>query len=152
VLALHLERVRILPPDLDELIALSLGENFPAIQVMRDEFLSGINRFEAAGEAMYVARAGERLAAIGGVNRDPYSPDPALARLRRLYVRPEFRRQAVARRLVTRLLEHARTSFDRVRLRTLREDADRFYVAIGFERVAGDPHATHSMVLGSASC
>jgi GNAT superfamily N-acetyltransferase len=140
-----LVRVASLPSDLDELIAPSLRENFYAIQRLRDDWLSGANRFDLPDEVLVEARSGSRLAGICALNRDPYRPDAKLGRLRHLYIHPEFRRRGLGLCLVSHLLGHARASFDRVRLRTLREDADRFYVAIGFARVAGEPDATHAI-------
>jgi GNAT superfamily N-acetyltransferase len=138
-------RVTSLPADLGELIAHSTCEGFFFIQRLRDEWLSGANRFDAPGERLLEARCGSRLAGICGLNCDPYLDDAKLARLRHLYILPEFRRRGIGCCLVSQLLNHARANFEGVRLRTLREDADRFYVAIGFERVAQEVDATHSI-------
>jgi GNAT superfamily N-acetyltransferase len=138
-------RVTSLPSDLDELIRPSLREDFFAIQRLRDDWVSGANRFDVPGEALVEARSGPRLAGICGLNHDPYRHDGKLGRLRHLYIHPEFRRRGIGLWLVSQLLDHARANFDRVRLRTLREDADRFYAAIGFARVAGEADATHAI-------
>jgi N-acetylglutamate synthase-like GNAT family acetyltransferase len=138
-------RVTRLPADLDELITQSTCEGFYAIQRLRDDWVSGANRFDAPGERLVEARCGSRLAGICGLNCDPYRDDAKLGRLRHLYILPEFRRRGIACCLVSQLVNHARANFERVRLRTLREDADQFYVAIGFERVADEADATHSI-------
>lgn len=51
---------------------------------LRDDWLSGENRFSAAGDAFFVARDGEALAGFCGLNRDPFTEAAGVARLRRL--------------------------------------------------------------------
>jgi GNAT superfamily N-acetyltransferase len=146
-----IERIFELPSGLDALIALSLGEQFPAIQRLQENWVAGTNRFDRPGEALFAARAGTQLVGICGLNRDPYLARAEVGRVRHLYVDPSFRRRGVARGLVTHVIEHARESFQRLRLRTLRSDADLFYVALGFRRTAKEPEVTHEMELKRSS-
>ena len=141
-----LERVTHLPPDIDEIVRLSLSEDFRAMRRLREEWDSGANRFDRPGEVFLEARVGPRLVGVCGLNRDPYAQQPELGRLRHLYVHPEFRRRGIGRELVSMVIEHARGRFSRIRLRTQGADADRFYLAIGFRRVAGEPDATHDLL------
>jgi GNAT superfamily N-acetyltransferase len=140
----QIARITELPDDFEVLVSLSLREDFAAMERMRDEWRSGENRFDRPGEAVFEARAGGRLVGACGLNRDPYLPDASVGRVRHLYVDPEFRRRGVGRALVARVLEHAGQHFARVRLRTLREDADLFYVALGFRRTTAEADATHA--------
>jgi GNAT superfamily N-acetyltransferase len=142
-----IERIFDLPSGLEGLVALSLREQFPAIDRLQKDWAAGTNRFDRPGEAVFTARAGTRLVGICGLNRDPYLARSEVGRVRHLYVDPEFRRRGVARGLVTRVIEQARESFERLRLRTLGSDADLFYVALGFRRVASEPEVTHEVEL-----
>lgn len=49
--------------------------------------------------------------------------------------------------LVTLLTGPWATRFRSPRVRTLRSDADQFYLALGFRRTAGEPEASHDMNL-----
>lgn len=146
---LRIEDIDHLSDDFGELIALSLREDFYAMQRMRDDWDAGTNRFDRPGEILFEARAGARLVGICGLNRDPYAKSSEVGRVRHLYVDPEFRRRGVGRSLVFKIMECASRSFLRLRLRTLRADADLFYVALGFRRVAGETEVTHEMALRS---
>ncbi len=142
-LGVRIERITDLPGDFDRIVYLALQEMFGALRRMREEWDSGLNRFDRAGEAVFAAGAGSRLVGICGLNRDPYARSPGIGRVRHLYVDPAFRRRGIGRQLVSTVIDCAGLSFDRVRLRTSRADADLFYVALGFRRVEGEPDVTH---------
>jgi GNAT superfamily N-acetyltransferase len=95
------------------------------------------------------ARVGARLVGVCGLNRDPYIQSPTLGRVRHLYVAPAFRRRGIGRLLVTKILECARPSFSRVRLRTSSAEADQFYRSLGFHHVEGEREATHAIEVRS---
>lgn len=97
-----------------------------------EDWAAGTNRFQAPGEKLLGAFAGEQLVGIAGLNREPYEPAPGRARLRHMYVSRAFRRRGVATALVTHLLEDARTSFEEMRLRTDSAEAAVFYEQLGF--------------------
>jgi GNAT superfamily N-acetyltransferase len=147
---LRIERIAQLPEDFGELIALSLREDFRAMQRMRDDWDSGVNRFDREGEVLFEARLGPRLVGICGLNQDPYARSSAIGRVRHLYVHPESRRRGIGRLLVLKIVECASRSFARLRLRTASADADRFYVALGFRRVA-ESDVTHEMEAPSST-
>lgn len=140
-----------LPPDLGPLVEASLAEGFGMVRRLRDEWLSGSNRFAEPGEAFLVARHGDSLAGVCGLNRDPLSPDPAVGRLRRLFVSQPLRKQGVGRTLVLRTLALARGHFSIVRVRTDTREADLFYTALGFSRVLSSDDATHELELSRRS-
>ena len=142
--SLHVERVDKLPLDLEQLIAQSLTESFRGVQRLSDDWRSGSNRFLLPGEALFVARLNRDLAGVCGLNRDPFADD-AVARLRHLYIAPAYRRRGVGRALVAAVLEHARSRFQCVRLRTDRADADQFYLALGFEKINETSQHTHAL-------
>ena len=58
---LRIERITVLPIDLGDLIRLSLRDDFRALQRMREDWVSGSNRFDRPGEALFEARVGSRL-------------------------------------------------------------------------------------------
>jgi GNAT superfamily N-acetyltransferase len=143
---LTIDRVETLPLDLGELVSASLHENFRAVQRLCEDWDHGSNRFAGHGEALFEARLNGQLVAICGLNRDPYAAD-TVGRLRRLYVVPSRRLRGIGKTLVRVVLAHAGTNFRTVRLRTNRPDADRFYLELGFERIAQTDEATHQMQL-----
>src|SRR3954451_22305414 len=108
------------------------------------EWADGRNRFAAPGERAYLAGAeGGRPVAVGGLNVDPYAGEPAVGRIRRLYVARARRRTGVASALMQKLSTDAAGHFRMLHLRTDSAEAAAFYEAIGFTRVLGDPDCTH---------
>jgi len=81
---------------IEELLAESKREGFRFVRRAQDEWRTGANRFAQEGEALFGVFAGERLVAIGGINRE----SGRCGRLRRFYVRREGRRQGIGRQLV----------------------------------------------------
>jgi GNAT superfamily N-acetyltransferase len=124
----------------------ALAEGHGFVERTGDEWESGANRFDHPGEALFLARIGDRVVGMCGLNIDPYLSDPRVGRIRHLYVLPDFRRQGVGRQLAEACLDQAANGFDRVRLRTVNPQAARFYSSVGFSEVAEDS-ATHSITL-----
>lgn len=137
-------------PDLAPLVAESEREGFRFLARLRRELDDGTNRFDAPGEALLGCYRGAELVAVGGLNRDPCSPEPRVGRLRHVYVLPASRRMRVGRVLVDALAAAARPHFGVLLLRTDTPAAARFYETLGFAPVAS-PYATHRMVLGRAA-
>jgi GNAT superfamily N-acetyltransferase len=138
-------RITELPEDFAVLVELSSREDFHAMQRMHEEWDSGVNRFDAPGEALFEARIGSRLVGICGLNRDPYASSSEVGRVRHLYVDPEHRRRGIGRLLVLKIVECSSASFSRLRLRTMRDDAAQLYEALGFRRVEGEPDVSHEL-------
>ena len=107
------------------------------------EWRDGRNRFCAAGEKVYVAKRGERVCGVCGVNRDPYAGDDSIGRVRRLYVSARERRLGVGRALIDRLMADARGVYSWIHLRAHEHRAAAFYEANGFEPIADNPDYTH---------
>ena len=145
--SLHVVQMNVLPAGIDELVQTSLGEGFTFLKRLRDDWASGWNRFDQPGEVFLVARRVTILAGVCGLNRDPYSPDSSIGRIRRLYVTPSLRRTGVATALVQAALSAATATFSTVRLRTFDRAARSFYADLGFLPVESDPHATHELEL-----
>jgi len=114
-------------------------EGFRFLHRLRDDWISGLNRFTLNGEALFGAFEEEHLVAVGGINRQT----DGCGRLRRFYVLKDYRRRGIGRLLVRHLLNFASFHFSRVVLHTDTEAADRFYVAVGFVRLAARANQTH---------
>lgn len=107
-----------------------------------EEWHSGSNRFDRPGEIILGAWQGDRLLGLGGLNRDPYTAEEGVGRLRRIYVLGSQRHLGVGTLLVGHLLRRAESHFRTVRLRAASPDAAAFYRRLGFAE-CDDPAATH---------
>lgn len=137
-----------LPAAIAPLQQAASAEGFRFIDRLANDWQAGTNRFAAQGETLLAAWQGETMLAIGGLNRDPYRPEPGIARLRHLYVLPAARRTGVASALVSALLTHAAAHFHRVRLRATPQ-AVPLYLRLGFTPVE-DETATHQIERSAA--
>jgi GNAT superfamily N-acetyltransferase len=113
------------------------------------EWASGANRFNGPGEALFIAVANGQVVGVCGLNRDPYTRDPRIGRVRRLYVAPAHRSHGVGQALLEAVAAHARGHFSLLRVRT--EAASDFYTAQGFRRAASDAEVTHVLELANAA-
>jgi GNAT superfamily N-acetyltransferase len=134
-----MERVLISPiSGLDERLAPLRDEatrdGFGFVGRLVKDWSSGSNTFNRPGERLVGALRGDQLLGFCGLNRDPYSAQSAVGRLRHLYVSRSEREKGIGSALVRHLLEEARKAFKIVRLRTDTSEAARFYERLGFER------------------
>ncbi len=100
--------------ELDPLLTQASSEGFRHVERLRDDWLSGRNRFDGPGEAFFVASVDGRMVGVCGLNVDPYVNDPSVGRVRRLYVAPDARRRGAGRALVAAVIGEARVSFRKV--------------------------------------
>ncbi len=105
------------------------------------------NLYQLPGEAFFTARISGELAGICGLNVCPYAGDPSVARLRRLYVAQQFRRQGIGRALVAAVIQAARPHFRELTVRMGNPSAAPFFAAMGFEESPSD-FASHRLPLG----
>lgn len=133
-------------PGFEALAAGAAAEGFEFLDRLLVEWESGSNRFDRPGEALLGVFDDETLIGIGGLNRDPFLDDPAVGRIRRIYIRAAWRNCGIGANLVSALLGRANGSFDQVRLRAVSKDAGRLYERLGFQPIE-DAHATHVLVL-----
>jgi len=144
-----IERVTDLAPgSLDALLAESEQAGSSIVRRLVDEWVSGANRFDRAGEALFAARIEGRLVGVCGLNVDPYSAEPRLGRVRHLYVLSAYRRRGIGRQLVARVIATARGHFDRLRLSSLNPEAAQLYQRMGFGSTEA-AHCTHVMSVPS---
>lgn len=131
---------------MDELCAEARGEGYGFIDRLVSEWVSGINRFDAAGEVLCGCIENGRIIAVGGLNCDPFAARAEVGRIRRVYVRAQRRGCGVGEALVKRLIGEARNRFMVIRLRAVNPRAAKFYERLGFEPLK-DANATHSLIL-----
>jgi len=124
----------------------AITQGFGFMDRLVADWASGANTFSRPGECFLGAFVAECLIGVGGLNLDAYLPRTDVGRLRHVYVLNGWRRQGIGRLLVDRLLDEARRSFGKVRLRTDTDTATAFYVHCGFSLV-NDATASHAMNL-----
>jgi GNAT superfamily N-acetyltransferase len=141
-----IERLSALQPEcLATLIAESERGGLRFVRRLADDWTSGANRFAQPGEALFVARSGEHVVGVCGLNVDPYAAEPNVGRVRHLYVLSAYRRLGIGQQLVATIIETARGRFERLRLSTSNPEAARLYERLGFRPRADDGHCTHAM-------
>lgn len=141
---LHVERVTELPlNELEPLREEATDQGFEFVGRLIDEFANGRNRFDNAGEALFIVRDRDVLAGIGGLNIDHYANDPGVGRVRHVYVRKAHRRHGAGRALLMAIMTSAFESFAELRLRTNTTEGALFYESLGFSPAAGSDAATH---------
>jgi len=133
-------------PGLQALLADSLADDQSMVRRLWKEWKNGGNTFALPGEALFGAFADRTLVGVCGLNRDPYTGQADVGRLRHLYVHRSWRRAGAGRALVERSVAEARRCFRLVELRTISPEADRFYRRLGFTRV-DRLFATHELPL-----
>jgi len=143
----EIELMRALGAGLARLVVEADREGHAFMRRLEQDWQSGANRFDRAGEMLLAAFSRDRLVGVGGLNRDPYAKQDEVGRLRHLYVAADVRRRGVGRLLVERIIAEARDSFALLRLRTLSADAAAFYHQLGFVETDEDG-ATHVMRIG----
>jgi GNAT superfamily N-acetyltransferase len=112
----------------------ALHEGFLFIERLRTEWENGKNRFNISGEKLLGCMDQGTIIAIGGLNQDPFESRGCIGRIRRVYVRPGWRKKGIGRTLVETLVENARARFTSLDLRTDNPAAARLYERIGFTR------------------
>jgi len=95
---------------------------------------------------LFGAFADEEWVGTGGLTLDPFNPGERNGRVRRMYVRPDFRRLGVGRALLNHVLEAARGRFGVLQLYTENPRAAKMYEAAGFQPV-DEPKVTHRLRL-----
>lgn len=129
--------------ELQPLIDASRAEGYEFVQRLWDEYQAGENRFDGKGALLLGVYAEGRLIAVGGVQPDPYLGDPAVGRIRHVYVLPDQRRGGVGRLLVQALMARSASAFSMFTLRTPTEHGRAFYESLGFSSTPRFDAATH---------
>lgn len=145
----ELKRVKdLLNIDLTSLLTESQKEGFLFLERLINDYKNGTNTFSKSGEFLYGVFNQEGLIiAIGGINKDPFSTNERIGRLRRFYVSKDYRRIGVGRSLVTRILKDSSEHYEGIVLYTDTEHADKFYTSLGFIKDSNSLKSTHSLKL-----
>lgn len=131
---------------INNLIKQSKEDGFHFVERLINEFKSGRNTFNYVGEGLFgVFNEKGVLVAIGGLNKDPFSNEHYIGRLRRFYVDKAYRRNGIGSLLVKRIIDEAKAYYKILVLHTDTEQADKFYTSIGFTKSNLYPHAGHFM-------
>jgi GNAT superfamily N-acetyltransferase len=140
-------RLSVLPDGFEELAADAQADGERMLDVLREDWLAGLLRFDAPGEALFAAYAGDALLGLCGLTRDPYLRDEKVGRVRRLYVRRAARRHGAGRALVDAVTRGAGAAgWARLRVRAP-ASAFAFYEGCDFLRTVGERSATHARMV-----
>jgi len=145
----HVAQITAMSDDIVRLAAVANQEGHRNLMTLVHEFRTGENRFEQDGEGLFGVYEDGTLTAIGGVNVDPYETTQKVARLRRLYVKPEFRRNGTGSHLTRSIESVAARHFPRIQLFTDSHTAGRFYASLGYRPVATRAKVSHEKWLNT---
>lgn len=121
--------LRELPADFGPLRDLSVREGFGMLPRLELQWAEG-KQFQRPGEILLGGFADGQLVAIGGLTQ---TREPHILRVRRVYVRPDFRRTGVGGTLMRALIAHAQSQNAReLELLTDTQAGARFYESLGF--------------------
>ena len=132
---------------INHLVQESKEEGFNFLIKLISEYENKINTFNKTGECLYGIFQGEKLIGIGGLNKDPYTEDNKIGRLRRFYISKDYRRIGLGKLLLNRLLSHAEMNFQIVVLHTDTKQGDAFYTTNGFVKGKIYKGSSHYKVL-----
>lgn len=136
--------------DLNMLIMQSKEEGFRFVERLVNDYKNGTNTFTNLGEALFgVFNEKGEIVAIGGLNKDPFSNEPYIGRLRRFYVSKEYRRNGIGSLLLKWIINEAKNDFKILILHTDTQQADDFYISFGFSKENRYPNSTHYMELNN---
>ncbi|WP_026695680.1 GNAT family N-acetyltransferase [Peribacillus kribbensis] len=132
--------------DLDSLVMQSKEDGFRFVERLVNDYTNGSNTFNHSGEGLFgVFNEEGVLVAIGGLNKDPFSNELFIGRLRRFYVSKEYRRNGIGSLLVKKIIYEAKRYYKILVLHTDTEQADKFYTSLGFLKENLYPNSSHFM-------
>ena len=141
-MAIQIEQITLPFSGQRTMLAEASAQGYDFVRETTDDWASGANRFNAPGECFCGYRQDGEIVAIGGLNIDPFLNDPAIGRIRRVYVRQAWRNRGIGQAIVLDLIARARPSFRSVRLRAENTEAARLYERLGFVAI-DSPDASH---------
>lgn len=147
-MAIKIEKIKYLSViELKPLIEDSQKEGILFVQRLIKEWVTKTNCFDEKGEVLLMAKDDSKMIGLCGLNIDPYCGVSGLGRVRHLYILSSKRRQGVGTLLIKHIVKQAQQNFDLLNLRTNNPEADRFYLARGFQRSYERPECTHILKL-----
>ena len=142
VRSMIIERITELPIEFDRLRAEARAEGFDHIETLWQQWHEGSKRFDRPGEMLVVALSGGSLAGIGGITEDFVNPN--WLRMRRFYVRSQYRRQGTGKAIAEYLLTRALPLNRQIVLHTETSEGAAFWQALGFVRIEREK-TTHAL-------
>jgi GNAT superfamily N-acetyltransferase len=116
---LIIARVTDLPVEaLEPLVAESEREGWRFVRRLVGEWTSAVNRFDQPNECLLLARQGESILGVCGLNADPYVTDKTIGRIRHLYVLEAYCRRGIGTQLIEAIVAAASGRFRTLRVRT----------------------------------
>jgi GNAT superfamily N-acetyltransferase len=140
-----IEKIELPVAGMEQLRAEARSEGYDFLDTLVEDWESAENRFDALGEILCGHFDRGQLAAVGGLNCDPFAGQPDMGRIRRVYVRHDCRNKGIGRELVSFLVNYARSTFRSVRLRAENAHAAHLYESLGFVPIE-NPDATHILL------
>lgn len=134
--------LRVMANDVQPIIDESRIFGFNFINRLYSDWKSGANRFDDRGEQLAGLFEEGLLKAVAGLNRDPFTDDFSVGRIRHVYLLEEWRRLGFGRMLVEHLTYGVAHPFTTVRLRSSNRTASAFYEKLGFTKITYK-YATH---------
>ncbi|WP_096154021.1 GNAT family N-acetyltransferase [Bacillus sp. FJAT-45066] len=132
--------------DVDSLVKQSKEDGFRFVERLANDYKNGSNTFNHSREGLFgVFKEEGVLVAIGGLNKDPFSNEQSIGRLRRFYVSKEYRRNGIGSLLVKKIIDEAKRYYKILVLHTDTEQADKFYTSLGFSKDNLYPNSSHFM-------
>lgn len=131
--------------EIEDLVELSLAEGYLFLERLVNEWISGENRFNKGNENLYQIKIDGKVIGIGGINKNPYTDDEKNGRIRHFYIHPKYRRKGIGTELIKTILRNQ--DYEKITLRTDKEEASKFYESIGFIRIKDSITDTHEIVL-----
>ncbi|AOO79954.1 GNAT family N-acetyltransferase [Bosea vaviloviae] len=132
-----------LPDGFEALRQEAAGEDYAFLDRLTDEVARGDYAGDGDLPVLFAAYVEGELAGLGGLTPDPYDPEPELARLRHVYVRPARRRHGVGRAIAAALIQQGFAVAARLSLRAADDRAAAFWDAEGFRRDLSGATRTH---------
>jgi GNAT superfamily N-acetyltransferase len=132
-----------LPSSLQALISEAVHGGHEWVSNLEEAWLQ--RPFIDPGEALFFTFKNVQVVAMAAISADPFVSDPAVGRLRFVYVREIARRRGIGERLLDECLALAKGHWQTLRLHTSNEVAARMYERRGFLPISGDPRVTHIM-------
>ena len=133
--------------ELKPLLEDSRNQEIVFVDLLVNEWIAKINCFNQEGEVLLIAKDDDRVVGLCGLNIDPYHRGSGLGRVRHLYVLSTKRRQGIGSQLIQQIIQQAKSHFELLNLRTNNAEADKFYLAQGFQRSYARPECTHILKL-----
>lgn len=128
------DNISMLQPIADEAIA--NGDAF--VEKTIREWRDGTNKFSKPNEQLWGVTIDENLVGIGGLNQDIYVNDPAIGRVRHVYIAKNYRGRGLSKVLLRLIIDRASAHFKTLRLYTDNPVAGYLYESMGFEKEKGD--------------